>query len=276
MGACVVANGGTFSLFADPHAFERHLHLVNHADLETALRAEVFVNENDHQVRAAHKILGYEPIQRSFAASKSIIRAKDPQLQLITVAEHGFFLPGESSAQRAAETEEGKDKVQEQVIELDQSEDEFGAFEQLDTPEYPFGDTADQTLPEADFQGTSSQTDMGFKRKPSASLRDLLEGQPGKDASGKSQPKLPPPPPSKPKHPQTKSLFAQPPPAKLPPAVQPADPKRKRSTKGKEPMDGGKSRSSHEEDEGWRVSKQLKIVSSGQEREVDVQPEPQA
>ena len=48
MGACVVANGGTFSLFADPHAFERHLHLVNRADLETALRAEVFVNESDH------------------------------------------------------------------------------------------------------------------------------------------------------------------------------------------------------------------------------------
>ena len=111
---------------------------------------------------------------------------------------------------------------------------------------------------------------MGFKRKPSASLRDLLEGQPGKDAPGKSQPKLPPPPPSKPEHPQTRSSSAQLPSAKLPPAVQPADPKRKRSTKGKEPMDGGKSRSSHEEDEGWQASKQLRIVSSGQEREVDV------
>ena len=115
----MVANGGTFSLFADPHAFERHLHLVNRADLETALRTEVFVNKSDHQVRAAHKILGYDPIQRSFAASKSVIRAKGPQLQQITVAEHGFFLPGESFAQRAAETEEGGDEVQEQVIELD-------------------------------------------------------------------------------------------------------------------------------------------------------------
>ena len=98
MGACVVANGGTFSLFADPHAFEHHLQLVNRADLETVLRAEVFVNESDHQVRAAHKILGYYPIQRSFAASKSVIRAKDPQLQQITVVEHDFFLPEESSA----------------------------------------------------------------------------------------------------------------------------------------------------------------------------------
>ena len=115
--------------------------------------------------------------------------------------EHDFFLPGESSAQQAAETEEGEDKVQEQVIELNQSEDEFGAFEQLDAPEDPFGDTGDQNLPEADLQGTSSQTDMGFKRKPSASLRDLLEGQLGKDAPGKSQSKLPPPPPSKLEHP---------------------------------------------------------------------------
>ena len=111
MGVCVVANGGTFSLFANPHPFEHHLHLVNRADLETVLRIEVFVNESDHQVRAAHKILGYDPIQRSFAAPKSVIRAKDPRLQQITVAEHSFFLPGESSAQRAAETEEGGDEV---------------------------------------------------------------------------------------------------------------------------------------------------------------------
>ena len=192
MGACVVANEVTFSLFADPHAFKRHLYLVNRADLEIVLRAEVFVNEINHQVHAAHKILKYNPIQRSFAAPKSVIRAKDPQLQRITVAEHSFFLPGESSAQRVAEAEEGGDEVQEQVIKLDQSEDEFGAFEQLDTPEDPFGDIGDQNLSEADLQGTSSQTDMGFKRKPSASLRDLLEGQLGKDAPRKSQPKLPP------------------------------------------------------------------------------------
>ena len=48
--------------FADPHALERHFHLVNREDLETILKAEVFVNEVDNQVRAAHKILGYYPI----------------------------------------------------------------------------------------------------------------------------------------------------------------------------------------------------------------------
>ena len=116
---------------------------------------------------------------------------------------------------------------------------------------------------------------MGFKRKPSVSLRDLLEGQPGKDAPGKSQPKLPLPP-SKPEHPQTRSSSALPPPAKFPPTVQPADPKRKRSAKGKEPIDGGRSRTSYEEDEGRRASKQLRVTPQGQEKEVDAQPEPQA
>ena len=41
-------------------------------------------------------------------------------------------------------------------------------------------------------------------------------------------------------------------------------------------MDGGKSYAPHEEDEGRRASKQLRVASSGQEKEVDVQPEPQA
>ena len=147
----MVANGGTFSLFADPHAFERHLHLVNRADLETILRAEGFVNEGDQQVRAAHKILGYDPIQKSFAAPKYVIKAKDSRLQKITVAKHDFFFPGGSSAQQAAETEEGRDKGEEQVIELDQSEDEFGTFEQLDSSEDPFGDIGDPNLSEVDL-----------------------------------------------------------------------------------------------------------------------------
>ena len=128
-----------------------HLHLVNRADLETILREEVFVNEGDHQVRAAHKILGYDPIQKSFTASKYVIKAKDPRLQKITIVEHGFFFPGGSSTQQAAETEEGRDEGEEQVIELDQSEEEFDAFEQLDLSEDPFSDIGDPKLSEVDL-----------------------------------------------------------------------------------------------------------------------------
>ena len=41
-------------------------------------------------------------------------------------------------------------------------------------------------------------------------------------------------------------------------------------------MDGGRSRSSQEEDEARRASKQLKIVHQGQEKEVTTQSEPLA
>ena len=134
------------------------------------------MNEGDFQVRAAHKILRYDPIQKSFTASKYVIKAKDPRLQKITVVEHDFFLPEGSSAQLATETEEGGAEGEEQVIELDQSEDEFGAFDQFDLFESPSGDLGDPSLMKVDLQGIYSQTDMGFKRKPSASLHDLLEG----------------------------------------------------------------------------------------------------
>ncbi|XP_050260600.1 uncharacterized protein LOC126705573 [Quercus robur] len=78
--------------FAYPHAFHRHFHLTNREDLETILKVTVFLNKEDNQVRAAHKILRYDPIQKSFAAPKHVIRANDPRLQKITVAKHGFLI----------------------------------------------------------------------------------------------------------------------------------------------------------------------------------------
>ena len=106
------------------------------------------MNKGDFQVRAAHKILRYDPIQKSFATPKYVIKAKDPRLQKITVTEHGFFLPEGSSAQQAAETEEGGAKGEEQVIELDQSKNEFGAFDQFDSSEGPSGDLGNPGLTE--------------------------------------------------------------------------------------------------------------------------------
>ena len=164
------------------------------------------MNKGDNQVRAAHKILGYDPIQKSFSVLKYMIRAKDPRLHRITVAEHSFLLPegssvqegatlaGSSSSQQAVEVEEVREKGEGQVIELGQLEDEFSVFDQVDLPEDPSSDLGNLSLTEANLQGISSQVEMGFKRKPPTSLLDLIEGQPGKDMLGKSQPKLPPPP----------------------------------------------------------------------------------
>ena len=147
----------------------------------------------------------------------------------------------------------------------------------------------DPSLTEADLLsiGTSSQAEMGFKRKPPTNLLDLIEGQSGKDALGKPQSKLPPPPPkpqpvqtrssstqSKPSSPQSK--LPPPPQSTLPHQPKPIDSKRKRASKGKEPMDGGRSHSSQEEDEARRALKQLKIEHQGQEKEVATQSEPKA
>ena len=60
------------------------------------------MNESGNQVKVAHKILGYDPIQKSFLAPKYVIKAKDPRLHRITVAKHGFLLPEGSSAQGGA------------------------------------------------------------------------------------------------------------------------------------------------------------------------------
>ena len=145
-----------------------------------------------------------------------MIRAKDPRLHKITITEHGFLLPersstqggatlvGSSSSHQAAEAEEVRAESEEQVAEFNRSEDEFDAFDQFDMSEDPSGDLGDPSLTEADLQGTSSQAEMGFKRKPPTSLLDLIKGQLRKDALRKSQPKLPPPPP-KPQPAQTRS-----------------------------------------------------------------------
>ena len=129
------------------------------------------MNEGDLQVRATHKILGYDPIQKSFSAPKYVIKAKDPQLHRITITEHCFLLPegssaqggatlaGSSSSQQAVETEEVETEGEEQVIELGQSEDEFGVFDQFDPSKDPSSDLGDPSLTEADLQGTSSQAE---------------------------------------------------------------------------------------------------------------------
>ena len=107
--------------------------------------------------------------------------------------QRGATLAGSSSSQQAAEAEEVRAEGEKQVAKLDQPEDEFGVFDQVDLSEDPSDDLGDPSLTKADIQRTSSQAKMGFKRKPPTSLFDLIEGQPGKDALRKSQPKLHPP-----------------------------------------------------------------------------------
>ena len=77
----------------DPRATTPSLHLVNKASLDRVLQAEIYVNESDGQLRAAHLILGYNPISRAVQAPSCVIRAKDSRLRRISVAYEGFIVP---------------------------------------------------------------------------------------------------------------------------------------------------------------------------------------
>ena len=69
------------------------LRLVNKASLDRVLQAEIYVNESDDQLRAAHLILGYNRISRAFQAPSCVIKVKDSQLHRISVAYEGFVVP---------------------------------------------------------------------------------------------------------------------------------------------------------------------------------------
>ena len=64
------------------------------------------------------------------------------------------------------------------------SEEEFGAFDQVDPSENPSSDLGDPDLSEMELLsvGTSSRAEMGLKRKALTSLFNLIEGQRGKGA----------------------------------------------------------------------------------------------
>ena len=70
-----------------------NFNLINHASLDKILTTEVFVHTND-QLKAAHLILDYVPISKSFLVPKCVIKARDPQLHQISVAALSFLLSG--------------------------------------------------------------------------------------------------------------------------------------------------------------------------------------
>ena len=103
-------------------------------DLETVLQAAVFVNDGDGQVRAAHKILGYAPLQKSFADLRHVISASRPRLPKITVVKSGFLISEGSSVPEGIPLVDlsSSHQVAEDEGKLDQSEEGFGVFDLAD------------------------------------------------------------------------------------------------------------------------------------------------
>ena len=75
--------GLTIIIFSDVFADKDHvspkLNLVNVPGLNFLLRSEIFVSE-DNQLRAAHLILGYEPLSRIYQDIGQALRASNPRL----------------------------------------------------------------------------------------------------------------------------------------------------------------------------------------------------
>ena len=68
------------------------LSLINVLALNYLLRSQIFVND-DGQLRAAHLILDYKPISRTFLDDSNSIRANDYRLAWIDVSRLGFLAP---------------------------------------------------------------------------------------------------------------------------------------------------------------------------------------
>ena len=90
---CLTFNDLFLMPFADRRATEPNFNLVNKEGLDRILKAEVFVNEDNDELRAAHLILGITPISCAFQAPKCVIKAHNPRLCRISVVVEGFLLP---------------------------------------------------------------------------------------------------------------------------------------------------------------------------------------
>ena len=66
--------------------------MTNVAPLNYLLRSQIFVN-NDGQLQAAHLILDYEPIPRTFQDVGNAIRANDYRLARIDMSRPHFLAP---------------------------------------------------------------------------------------------------------------------------------------------------------------------------------------
>ena len=149
--------------------------------MDKVLQAEIYVNESDGQLRAAHLILAYNSISRAFQAPLYVIKAKDPRLRRISVAYEGFEVPQGVPLPRYSplieplpvaslavavtsspppvfqvEEEEEVEQEEEGFVDLTSATDDYEVFNQS---------SPSPNTPE----------DMGIQRKPQRSLQELLE-----------------------------------------------------------------------------------------------------
>ena len=169
--------------------------------MDRVLQAEIYVNPSDGQLRAAHLILGYNPISRAFQAPSCVIKAKDPRLRRISVAYEGFIVPeGVPLPKYSQPTEALPVAILAeaapfsppvfQVDEEEEAEQEEGGLVDLASTTNGY-EVFDQSTPSPNYP-----EDMGIQRKPQRSLQELLESQPGRGEGSEAHPTKTSSPPS--------------------------------------------------------------------------------
>lgn len=183
-----------------------NLGLVNKESLDKFLKSKVFIHSNG-QLRAAHLILGYTTIFKSFPAPKCVIKANDPRLHWISVVVPGFLLPSpkpegvqavtpifkgipkvevSSSYSVIEEGKEEKEEEREKIVKVSNSKDDFDVFDQaLSSNALAF---------DLGHSFTLVPDKMRIQQKPRSSLLDLIKSQLGRDAPRKATQKKPPTP----------------------------------------------------------------------------------
>ena len=79
--------------FVDKKAAISNFNLMNQPSLDKVLKVEVFVH-TEGQLRAAHLILDYIPIYKSFQVPRCVIKARNLCLHRISVAAPSFLTTG--------------------------------------------------------------------------------------------------------------------------------------------------------------------------------------
>ena len=160
---------------ADPRATTPSLRLVNKASLDRVLRAEIYVNPSDGQLRAAHLILGYSPISCAFQAPSCVIKAKDPRLCRISVPYEGFIVPQGVPLPRYSQLTEALPVAS--LVEAAPSSPPVFQVEEEEEAEREEEGSVDLALATDDYEVFNQSTpspntpeDMGIQRKPQRSF----------------------------------------------------------------------------------------------------------
>jgi len=136
--------------FADKYSAISNFSLVNKPDLTRMLKSEIFVHK-DEQLKAAHLILGYEPLLSSFQSPKYVIKVRDPRLHQINIVVPGFLVTSPNPegvqqiklsfqciAEEATPSQSTiKEEEKEERVEVSNSKNDFKVFNQPQSLEVP-------------------------------------------------------------------------------------------------------------------------------------------